>query len=367
MEEDIKFNIEGKLSSFQISQLRRRTLSQIFIFAILFIGLVPSFSYLVFLFSTNTPPEGIFYLLIFQIIFLLFFIFMDLTALFCGYLSFAMFIHFFRIPKIKVSYFEDFPYKKTTALRPPLRTPYGFSVISPVAFTIGAGLLSNGKFYGVYLDLMKKIQDFGLFRFYYIKRPGLPLILTPLEVINFEVIDENAPYPKVEKLLEGVKENSKGKLSSSQIEIHKSETKKSIFNDFLISFIMFVFCFIIIFSLIRNTSSSEIYVIIFLGLFTVFVFLIGLGFFYLAISLIKFYKNLPEISVKNIIDAKWKFTADQETNYIESSDGEFFYIDPLLLFQILSGTKYKFYYFIRPGFPVATGEVKEIISFVEVQ
>jgi hypothetical protein len=360
---DKEYNERGTLSPAQISLLKKQTVPRIFVFAFVFI-LAPAWIYLIYLFSTNSPPEGHRWLLIFQVLLVIFMAILAYGSLGCGWLALANIVHYFRIQKIKVQHFDDFPYKKLTRWRPPLRMPYaGFSLLSPKTFTIGAGLVSKGKSYGVPVRLMGEIPDLGLCRFYHIKRPGFPLVLMPREVIDFELLDEKAPFPWVEALLEGAAENAKGKLSSEQIEMLRGRIKKDIKLSFLPPVLMLAFSCIFLISLIWKTPEELVWSVL-MALVAALGLLLAVLFSSSIPRLIKFHKNLSRAPVESFeyTGAKSAVASGKDIDIV-SNEGIVFKINPLILERIPEGRRCRLYYISRPGMPIVSPKIEEVIGF----
>jgi len=110
--ESLASNARGELSNSQVKYLKRQTLSQIFLFTFLFLVLFP-----ISLFGINIFVEalGVGDLPIWAFIFMMA-IFGGLAALSfgIGYLAFASIPYYFKVPKLRVEYFESEPMKKTS-------------------------------------------------------------------------------------------------------------------------------------------------------------------------------------------------------------------------------------------------------------
>lgn len=180
-----QYNARGQLSSSQLRFLRRRGIVQILIFAFLLVILCPMGAYGVWLFATEPRPQDVPVLAVALMILL--FAALGLMGLSFGWLALAMIPHLANLSKVRVEYFDDVPNKDTFRLRPPSR-PFGyrtFTLYLPGQI-LGTWLNHAGRAYAMDLSLFQQIPDEGFFRFYYIRRPYLPLFLSPYEVINFE-------------------------------------------------------------------------------------------------------------------------------------------------------------------------------------
>lgn len=182
---DSEYNARGQLSPAQVRFLRRRGIAQILVFTFLLVTLFPMGAYGVWLFATEPRPEDIPVLgVVFMIIL---FAALGLAGLGFGCLVLTTIPYLLKLPKLRVDSFNDTPNKDTFRFRPAVR-PFGYRSYTMYlrGQVVGAWLNYGGRVYAVALPLFAQIPDEGFFRFYYIRRPSFPLLVSPYEVINFE-------------------------------------------------------------------------------------------------------------------------------------------------------------------------------------
>jgi hypothetical protein len=91
----------------------------------------------------------------------------------------------FRMPDVRVLWYEGTPVKATFYFRQQANIGAGSSMLTSPRLS-SAWLRHDGKKFAVDLDLFRRIPDQGTFRFRYILRPGFPGVLTPYLIIGFE-------------------------------------------------------------------------------------------------------------------------------------------------------------------------------------
>lgn len=89
-----------------------------------------------------------------------------------------------RINEVMSQWYEGPPVKETSLFRQSANIGAGGSMLTSPQVA-GAFLRHDGKRYGVEIDLFRRIPNEGTFRFYYVRRPGFPGVLTPYLIIDF--------------------------------------------------------------------------------------------------------------------------------------------------------------------------------------
>lgn len=182
-------NARGELSTLQVKNLKRQTASQIFLFTFVFVVLFP-----ISLFGINIFVEafGVGDLPIWAFIFMIaVFGGLAVLSLGIGYLALASIPYYFKVPKLRVEYFESEPIKKSSFWQysTTLRST-GMSMRFGSPMTIGAGIVHDRKFYAAPLSIFSKIPNSGLCRFYYVLRPSVPMLLGSFQIVGFEILKE---------------------------------------------------------------------------------------------------------------------------------------------------------------------------------